>query len=116
ASCKSADVSPRIVELDQWNTGSALNSRSPELWRKAGRRERFCYLSDVSQCAGRFVRAPIYWESTRLEATRRKLDGTAVAEGVGFEPTIRFQVCTLFQWLVGSERLRRRPAGVALER
>jgi hypothetical protein len=81
ASCKSADVSPRIVELDQWNTGSALNSRSPELWRKAGRRERFCYLSDVSQCAGRFVRAPIYWESTRLEATRRKLDGTAVAEG-----------------------------------
>jgi hypothetical protein len=47
---------------------------------------------------------------------RRMPSEEALAEGVGFEPTIRFQVCTLFQWLVGSERLRRRPAGVALER
>jgi len=37
------------------------------------------------------------------------------ASGLPIGP-IRFQVCTLFQWLVGSERLRRRPAGVALER
>jgi hypothetical protein len=60
---------------------SALNSRSPELWRKTRRRERFCYPSTVSRCAGRFVRAPIYLGSPRLEGTRRKLGGTALAEG-----------------------------------
>lgn len=47
---------------------------------------------------------------------REYFDRRVVAEGVGFEPTIRLQVCTLFQWLVRSERLQRRPAGVALER
>jgi hypothetical protein len=82
--------STRIVELDQWNTGSALNSRSPEVWRKTRRRERFCYLSDVSQCAGRVVRAPIYSASTRLVGTRRNLDAAAVAVQEDFERLHKF--------------------------
>jgi hypothetical protein len=42
-----------------------------------------------------------------------------LAERVGFEPTVRFRGMQAFSmacWLLASERLRQRPAGVALDR
>src|SRR5258708_2374020 len=69
--------STRIVELDQWNTGSALNSRGPQLWRKTRPRERVSCLSHGAQCGGRWVRTRICLGSTRVYArgesrTRRR--------------------------------------------
>jgi hypothetical protein len=40
-----------------------------------------------------------------VASQERKLATTRLAERVGFEPTIRFQLCRLFQWLVGSGAL-----------
>ena len=43
------------------------------------------------------------WVETRASRKnfkKSKRYQPSLAEGVGFEPTIRFQVCTLFQWLV----------------
>jgi hypothetical protein len=43
----------------------------------------------------------VFIEVFRALASRQRMFGEMqLAEGVGFEPTIRFQVCTLFQWLV----------------
>jgi hypothetical protein len=39
-----------------------------------------------------------------VASQERKLATTRLADGVGFEPTIRFQLCRLFQWLMASER------------
>ena len=54
-----------------------------------------------------------------VASQERKLATTRLAERVGFEPTVRFRGMYAFSmacWLLASARLRRRPAGVALDR
>src|SRR5262245_21199238 len=64
----------------------------------------------------RDARAAIAANAAQIRLCVKAIIARLAQSPVEFEPTIRFQVCTLFQWLVGSERLQRRPAGVALER
>src|SRR5262245_18207226 len=52
-----------------------------------------------------------------VASQERKLATTRLAERVGFEPTVRFRwYAGFFNGLLASERLRRCPAGVALDR
>src|ERR1700675_1099037 len=76
-------------------TSSVPRRRSPKVRRRRPRRKDFCSWSARRSPEIR-VRMPvfirIFFEAI---SQRRRLDAAALAEGVGFEPTIRFPVYTL---------------------
>jgi hypothetical protein len=76
-------------------TKSVLNPRSPELWRKKAGESEFWVSAGVLQCRGLRAKARVYWGFFHLAGRQRKFCAGQLAEGVGFEPTIRLPVYTL---------------------
>ncbi len=69
--------------------------RSSEVWRKTAGESEFRVSAGVSQCRGLRAKAHVSCGYCVLASGQRTLGVRRLAEGVGFEPTIRFPVYTL---------------------
>jgi hypothetical protein len=90
-----AEANTEESKRKQQLTRTALNGPSAEVWREGGQERHISAANPPRQCGALLTKARQYWPIRWGSIEPENISQDRLAEGVGFEPTLRFPVNTL---------------------